>query len=258
MINISLKYIFKTKKKELSSVPDLIKNKEFEEDIPKDMDIEFKEVYFKCKDYTMTSIERMYALYKATKYVIEHGIKGDFVECGVWKGGSSMVIALTLLQMKDTSRRIYLYDTYMGMTKPTEKDRYISNQMLAINDWKNNNTLTHNNWACCSLEEVQKNMYSTKYPPEKIIFIKGKVEETIPKNMPENISLLRLDTDWYESTYHEMLHLFPLISSKGIIIIDDYGWFTGAKEAVDTYFKQNNISILFNRIDITGRLGIKN
>ena len=68
---------------------------------------------------------------------------------------------------------------------------------------------------------------------------------------------MRLDTDWYESTKHELTHLFPLLSSGGVIIIDDYGHWQGAKKAVDEYFEENNIKILLNRIDYTGRVGIK-
>ena len=100
-------------------------------------------------------------------------------------------------------------------------------------------------------------MLSTKYPKKNLIFIKGKVEDTIPLTVPPKIALLRLDTDWYESTYHELKYLFPLLSNKGALIIDDYGCWAGAKKAVDTYFDENKIVILLNRIDYTGRLGIK-
>ena len=90
-----------------------------------------------------------------------------------------------------------------------------------------------------------------------IRFVKGKVEDTIPKNTPEKIALLRLDTDWYESTYHELTHLFPLLSKHGVLIIDDYGHWQGARKAVDQYFGENNIQILLNRMDYSGRMAIK-
>ena len=83
------------------------------------------------------------------------------------------------------------------------------------------------------------------------------MEETIPTHIPHAISLLRLDTDWYESTKHELTHLFPLLSPGGVIIIDDYGHWQGAKKAVDEYFEENKIKILLNRIDYTGRIGVK-
>ena len=70
-------------------------------ELPKDMDKKFKNIHKECKNYTMTSIERMYTLYKAVEYVISSKISGDFVECGVWKGGSSMIMAKTLLNLKE-------------------------------------------------------------------------------------------------------------------------------------------------------------
>lgn len=226
-------------------------------EFPKDMDKEFKRIYEEYKDYTMTSIERMYALYKAVEYVMNSKIPGDFVECGVWRGGSSMIMAHTLLKLKETNRKIYLYDTFEGMPRPTEKDKEIIGSKSAIDIWEEKRKNHCHDWFVLSLNEVKNNMLSTGYLQENIIFVKGKVEDTIPGTTPSQIALLRLDTDWYESTYHELKHLFPLLSDRGILIIDDYGHWAGAKEAVDKYFKENNITILLNRIDYTGRLGIK-
>jgi len=226
-------------------------------EFPKDMDAEFKVIYELCRDYTATSIERMYGLFKAIKYVIDAKIPGDFVECGVWRGGSTMLMAHTLLTCKDTTRKIYLYDTFAGMSKPTEKDVLIADSSPAMKTWRKMQKENYNAWAFSPLEEVQRNMKMTEYPHDAIIYVKGKVEDTIPATMPSQIALLRLDTDWYESTYHELKYLFPLIVPGGVLIIDDYGHFAGAKEAVDTYFKENNINMLLNRIDYTGRIGIK-
>ena len=92
---------------------------------------------------------------------------------------------------------------------------------------------------------------------KNIIYIKGKVEETIPEIIPGKISLLRLDTDWYESTLHNLNHLFPLLSKGGILILDDYGHWQGARKAVDEYLEKNNVKILLNRIDYTGRIAVK-
>lgn len=221
-----------------------------------DKDDKFQRIYTKCKDYTMTSKERMFALYKAVEYIINSKIPGDFVECGVWKGGSTMLIALTLLEMKETNRKIYLYDTFTGMSEPTEEDIKVSDKSVrALSHWKKAQEEDFNEWCFSPLPEVKNNMYSTKYPKDKIIFVKGKVEETVPKTMPSKIALLRLDTDWYESTKHELTHLFPLVTKNGVLIIDDYGSWAGSKKAVDEYF--SNKSMLLNRIDDFGRLGIK-
>lgn len=218
-------------------------------------DTVFLNIYKKCKPYTMTSIERMYALYNAVRYVINNKIEGDFVECGVWRGGSSMMIALTLLSLKVEDRKILLYDTFEGMSEPTENDVDFkgsdADNLLKQNVQNKENSV----WCLADLQDVQNNMNLTKYPFENIQFIKGKVEETIPKSISDKIALLRLDTDWYESTAHELKYLYPILTNKGVLIIDDYGHWEGCKKAVDEYFSQN--TLLLNRIDYTGRIAIK-
>jgi O-methyltransferase len=222
------------------------------------MDAEFGDIYARCKRYSQSSKERMYALYKATRYIVASKIPGDFVECGVLKGGSTMMMAYTLLEMQETIRRIYLYDTFEGMPQPSKDDYLLSNKdnrYYAIDEWRKKQKIDHNEWDFSPLSEVKANMLSTGYPKEYVVFVKGKVEDTIPNTIPHNIALLRLDTDWYESTKHELIHLYPLISPNGVLIIDDYGYWVGAKKAVDEYF--SNMPILLNRIDNTGRIGIK-
>ena len=221
-----------------------------------DMEPEFMEIHKKCKQHTMTSAQRMYALYMATKYVVQHNIAGDMVECGVWRGGSSMVIAATLLTMNERGRKIYLYDTFTGMTKPGKGDTNYRNEPLE-EIWESRQTKDYNTWCYAPLEQVRKNIYSTGYPEENLVFVKGPVEKTIPATMPESIAILRLDTDWYESTYHELRHLFPRLSMHGVLLIDDYGCLKGARDAVDKYFYENGVKILLNRIDHTGRICIK-
>lgn len=207
----------------------------------------------------MTSKERIYALRKAIEYIVKYQIPGDLVECGVWKGGSAMVMAYTLLELGETNRKIYLYDTFEGMSGPTENDYHLSHQdnassLLA----KSKKKVTDSVWCYSPLSEVQCNMLSTGYPKDKVIFVKGKVEQTIPSCVPSNIALLRLDTDWYESTIHELSHLYPLLVQKGVLIIDDYGTWAGAKKATDEYFNSDKKSpVLLNRIDTTGRICIK-
>ena len=220
-----------------------------------DKDELFRKIYDKCKKYTMTSKERMYALYKSVEYIINSKIPGDFVECGVWRGGSTMLIAKILLELNATDRKIYLYDTFEGMSEPTEDDYIVANKSIsAKNMWKKEQK-ENNQWCFSPLSEVKNNMLSTGYPKDNIVYVKGKVEDTIPKTMPSKISLLRLDTDWYESTKHELIHLFPTLANGGVLIIDDYGCWAGSKKAVDEYFSDS--IILLNRIDYTGRIGTK-
>jgi O-methyltransferase len=217
-----------------------------------DADTDFQKVYAKIKAYTVVEPERCYALYHGVRYIIRNRIQGDFVECGVWKGGSVMLIAYTLMEAAITDRKIYLFDTFEGMVKPGENDGAKEKA-----EWEKNKVNDQiNNWCFSPLEEVQTNMATTGYPKENVIFIKGKVEETIPGTLPGKLALLRLDTDWYESTNHELNHLYPLLEKGGVLILDDYGAWPGARKAVDEYFADNG-HVYLNRLDFTGRLVIK-
>jgi O-methyltransferase len=215
----------------------------------------FLKILQQCKPYTMTSIERMYALYNAIKYVIQNNIEGDFVECGVWRGGSSMMIALTLNSMNVNNRQIFLYDTFEGMSEPTENDIDFrggnADSLLKQNVEDKQNSV----WCLADLQDVQNNMKLTNYTVHNIKFVQGKVEDTIPQTISESIALLRLDTDWYESTAHELKYLYPKLQNRGVLIIDDYGHWEGCRKAVDEYFTEN--TLLLNRIDYTGRIAIK-
>jgi hypothetical protein len=203
--------------------------------------------------WTMTSTERIYALIQAVRYVSTNGIVGAIVECGVWKGGSMAAVARTLLQLQDVTRDLYLFDTFQGMSEPTARDLDYSGKQAA------DLLITDPAYNCgnAPLEAVKKVLYQTGYPKERIHFVAGKVEDTIPRYAPDSISLLRLDTDWYESTKHELVNLFPRLAARGPIIIDDYGHWKGARQACDEYFTRNRIPILLNRIDYTGRMAVK-
>jgi hypothetical protein len=204
--------------------------------------------------YTMTSPEAIHALAEAVRYVVSNGIPGAIVECGVWKGGSMMAVARTLLGLGRTDIELYLFDTFEGMTEPTNKDvsrltGETAAALLARESEKEGSML----WARAPVEEVQRAMCLVSYPAAKIHFVRGRVEETIPEQAPERIALLRLDTDWYESTTHELAHLYPRLNAGGVLILDDYGWWRGAAEATDEYFRQNPPAPLLVRIDDGGR-----
>jgi len=224
---------------------------------PSDFSSESVEICEIVKPYTMTSPERVNSLINAVQYVIKNKIDGAFVECGVWKGGSSMAMALTLNKLGSEKRDLHLYDTFSGMSAPSDVDISIKGTAAHQKFSKTQISDDSSDWCLSSLEEVKQNLFSTGYDKEKIHFIEGKVEDTIPKSIPKEIALLRLDTDWYESTKHELIHLFPLLKPNGVLIIDDYGHWEGARKAVDEYISDNNIRILLNRIDYTGRIAVK-
>jgi O-methyltransferase len=205
--------------------------------------------------YTMTSPERISALRDAVQYVLRNKVLGDIVECGVRKGGSMMVCALTILDELEL-RNLWLYDTFEGMSPPTGAD-------VALISGKKADQLLNTRyrdariWAVCALDDVKINVESTGYPKEQIRYVQGRVEDTIPVSAPECIALLRLDTDWYNSTYHELVHLSPRLSPGGVLIIDDYGVWGGSRKAVDQYFAEQRIKPLLHRIDHTGRMLVK-
>ena len=233
----------------------IVKVKKYQ--LPFDMDKGFRDIYKKSKPFTKTNAERLYAMYKAAEYVAKANIPGAIVECGVYRGGSTMSAILKLVQMKKTDKQVYLYDTYTGMDEPGERDVTVKRDDPAWTRWKSAQKDGYNTWCYASVEEVRENMISTGYPEDKFVFIKGKVEETIPDQMPDKIAVLRLDTDFYSSTAHEMKYLFPLLSPGGVLIIDDYGCFKGARDAVDEYFAESGHKILLHRVDGSGRVGIK-
>lgn len=223
-----------------------------------DTEPEFRSLVERVRVFTMTSVERMYALYKSVEYIQQAQIPGDIVECGVWRGGSMMLVALTLLSLGHRDRDLFLFDTYQGLPAPDESKDVDLWGNRAIDGWLGRQTSAEgSHWAEAGLEDVRANLQATGYPHDRIHFVKGMVEQTIPDYAPENIALLRLDTDWYASTNHEMENLFPRLSSNGVLIIDDYGHFKGARQAVDDYMADHGLALLLNRIDYTGRLVIK-
>ena len=210
----------------------------------------------KVRPYTMTSTRRVAAVCEATEYVARNKIPGAFVECGVWKGGSTMAAAITLARCGDHQRDIYLFDTFEGIPKPEEGD-IVYNGESAVDIWESENAKSDRPWLEATLEEVRDNMRRTGYDLDRFHFVKGLVEDTIPKDAPEQIAFLRLDTDWYGSTKLEMEELFPRLSPGGILIIDDYGHLEGARRAVDEYFTTHSTPVFLSRIDYSGRLVVK-
>ena len=217
-----------------------------------DMSKEEKAIIDRARPFTMTDVARMAALMNAVTYLAKNKIPGDIAECGVWRGGSMMVAALTLLAHGDRSRSLYLYDTFEGMSAPTELDK--NTEGVSAQQQLDETERGEGVWCHAGLDDVRANILSTGYPADKIHFVKGKVEDTLPGTMPVHLSLLRLDTDWYESTKQEMIHLFPKLHERGVLILDDYGHWQGARKAVDEYFLEQKLSVYLHRIDYSGRI----
>lgn len=222
---------------------------------PPDLGRREMDIIRQVQSHTMTSVERLYALIEAVAYVIVNEIPGDFVECGVWRGGSMMAVAKTLLAMGAADRDLYLFDTFTGMPLPGPEDVAYDGTHAGDIFEERKRREGGLGWCHSSLEEVTRAMLSTGYDTRRVHLIQGKVEDTVPAAAPERIALLRLDTDWYESTRHELIHLFPRLSRQGVLLVDDYGHWGGARKATDEYLAGKGV--LLHRIDYTGRIGVK-
>lgn len=209
------------------------------------------------KPYTITSPETIFALIQAVRYVVKANIPGSIVECGVWKGGGMMAVAHTLLRCGQYDRDLYLFDTFEGMTRPSDVDISFGGEPASVKFDRTKKTDESSDWCYSSIDDVRRNLLITGYDSNRLKFVKGKVEDTIPSSAPDTISLLRVDTDWYESTRHELVHLYPRLSPGGVLVVDDYGYWQGCRKATDEYFSQNEIHVLLNRTDKGGRIAIK-
>lgn len=206
---------------------------------------------------TMTSPSKVAALIEATRYVSRARIPGAVVECGVWRGGSMEAVALTLLALGDTDRELHLFDTYEGMPPPTPDDTrttasgtFSAEQLLAAS------AKDSRMWAVAGLDDVKQVMAGTGYPTDKVHFHVGLIEDTTPSHAPETIAILRLDTDWYASTKHELVHLYHRLSPGGVLVLDDYGDWDGARKATDEWLAETGTPIFLAPMG-SGRIAVK-
>jgi hypothetical protein len=213
------------------------------------------EVITNAARYSMTGYTRMWALTQAFEHVQKNGVLGDYVECGVWRGGN-LILLSALQESVYESRTIYGFDTFTGMTAPASVDNDFrgssATDLLASSEKIDGAHTIH---AFASINLVQKNL--TENDAKNVKLVQGDVAQTllIEANLPSKISILRLDTDWYESTKLELEVLYPLLEPGGVLIIDDYGHYQGARKAVDEYFQ--NGTPWMHYVDYSCRLMIK-
>jgi len=214
--------------------------------------------YVRANNLSMCTTLNLQQTAIACKYIAVNKIPGDFVECGVYKGGNAL-IAAKIFDMYKINKKVYLFDTFTGMTKPTKYDQRTSDQTPMITKYIQRRQKDYTDWAYASIEEVKENFKKVDLLKDNVIFIKGEVEKTLDQsiNIPNVISFLRLDTDWYESTKKELDILYNKLVSGGILVIDDYGHFNGARKAVDEYFKKHPPAPFLSLIDNGARIGVK-
>ncbi len=218
--------------------------------VPVDLAADLSDLFAAVAPFTLTSPERVAALRDAVRHVVATGVPGSIVECGVWRGGSMLAAATTLVELGETDRDLFLFDTFTEMPPPDDVDSDIHGRsgaaLLAV-------TSTLPEFDIWPADRVVEVVRRSGYPAERIHPVQGLVEDTIPDAAPDQIALLRLDTDWYSSTRHELHHLLGRVSPGGLCIIDDYGEFVGARQAVDEHLAAIGVPVLLHRIDATGR-----
>jgi hypothetical protein len=222
-----------------------------------DFDADEKVIWSVVASLAIATPELIATLVRSTRHILTHAIPGAFVECGVFRGGSTMAMMLALQSHGATARDFYLYDTFAGMPLPDERDVYYDGRS-AREEWEEKRTPDgRSGWVVSSLPTTRANIATLGYPDDRVHYVEGLVEQTIPGRAPAQIAMLRLDTDFYTSTRHELDHLYPRLSSGGVLIIDDYGAFQGAQQAVDEYLAERGIHQYLNRVDANVRLMIK-
>jgi O-methyltransferase len=181
---------------------------------------------------TMTNTNSLVNLISATKYLDASEIEGAFVECGVWRGGSALAFCLTSLKSGAQLRPIYLFDTFEGFVKTGDQDFQLSDGIQAKKLFD-----IDKNYVCeASLEDVRNGFEAIDYPKQLVNYMVGDITLTDVRLLPQKIALLRLDTDYYESTKWELENLYPLLQTGGILIVDDYDHWNGSRKACDEYF----------------------
>ncbi len=220
----------------------------------------FKAIWEQCQPYTMTSFARGLALFRAVRHIVQNRIQGDIVECGVWRGGSIMIAMATLRLFNAADRRVWLFDTFEGMTEPSAVD--VDNRGQAAAVLLETMPKDPGGIICyASLEEVKNNVALVGYPADLVQYVVGDIRKTIHEVDMNPVALLRLDTDWYDSTKLEMDKLYPHLVPGGVLIVDDYGHWAGSRQAVDEYFGAVRASggraPMLTIVDYTGRMAVK-
>ncbi len=208
------------------------------------MNAELKAKLARIREYTMTSPENIEVMTRVLQENDANGIEGDIVECGVWKGGN-----IILARAYSPQRVCWAYDTFSGMTAPDDVDGPWAKQKFGIRSAPGHvskKSRIPGKWLAIPAEDVKNNIRSFGlFDEAKLRFVEGSVETTLKdsSNIPEKISLLRLDTDWHASTKIELETLYPRLVPGGALIVDDYGHWQGSRIAVDEYFADDPITL---------------
>ena len=204
---------------------------------------EFAQLYRQIRAYTVCGNSCLFGLYSAVKYVVDRGICGDIVECGVARGGSAALLGLTARRL-NARRALWLFDTFEGLPPPTTDDPDYKIAKRYTGAYRGDlDQVTELFRRCAMLDQTR--------------FIKGNLQETLTPPELTRIAVLHIDADWYESVKICLEKLYDLVSSGGVIQIDDYGHWRGARKAVDEFLTCRSIDVPLRALDYTGRQLVK-
>jgi len=204
---------------------------------------EFSSIYRQVWTHTMCSNARLRGLYHAVRHIESRGIPGDVVECGAARGGSAALMALTLNRL-GSGRKVWLFDTFEGLPAPTanDPDREIADLFTG---------------TCVGTIDEVRGLFQRLNVIDGVEFVKGLFQETLPIAPVSQIALLHIDGDWYDSVKVCLDHLYDKVVPNGIVQFDDYGYWQGARRAVDEFLELRGLSTGLERLDYSGRFLVK-
>jgi len=222
--------------------------------LPAHYDTEARRTILGVQPRTSSSTEALDGLIVATRHIVDSGLPGAFVECGVWRGGAMQAVARTLVGRGALDRDLHLFDTFAGMPEPGERDRRQDGTPAA--ELLEAQPRTSRVWGVAELDDVRAGMDETTYPRERVHLHRGPVEETLPGEAPERIALLRLDLSWYDGTRHALEALHDRLVEGGVLVLGGYDVWEGARDAVDEFFAARGRRPLLVPVG-SGRMAIK-
>ncbi len=191
---------------------------------------------------TMVGLKRLGNIQYCLDKVIREEVPGDFIETGVWRGGACIFARAVLAAYGDTSRRIWVADSFEGLPRPNV-ETYPEDAGSFL--WKQPR-------LAITLDEVKQNFARYQLLDAQVRFLKGWFKDTLAEAPIEKIAVMRLDGDMYESTTDALKALYPKLSVGGFCIIDDYGCIPACKQAVIDFRSAHNIMDEITEIDWTG------
>jgi O-methyltransferase len=194
---------------------------------------------------TMIGMQRLTSLQQCVETVLAEGVAGDLVECGVWRGGASILMRAVLAAYGDQTRRVWLADSFAGVPPP-DPANYKADKGIKLH--------RHASILGVPESEVRANFERYGLLDDQVRFLPGWFKDTLADAPIEQISVLRLDGDLYESTIQALDALYPRLSSGGFCIIDDYHALKACAQAVADYRQKHGITAEIVEIDGTGVL----